>query len=195
MQSTLAIKNGHLKVLSLRYFGEKVTTVAASFAFAKTSAFGLVYAQLCGFTASVLILSFGATGLLARGLSLPWQNAGFLLRKYRDFPMHSGAGIIFQLLTAQTPALMFSAMFPLQMLGFYNLGQRIIDTPNTIIGSSLGTVFYRRLLSAKREDLHRIFLRTMRWTSLVFLPPMLILAIFSKPIVTLVLEPNGKNPH
>jgi len=187
IQTTIAIKYGNLRSISLRYFTEKVTTLLAAFLiFRKTPIYGLIFSQIMGYAASALTLTIGTGNRLFRRTD--WKNFPPLamLYKYRDFPLHNGLSNLFQILQMQAPALIFSTLFPLSMLGYYNLAQRIIEAPNAIVGSALGTVFYRRMLHAQKTELSRIYRRTMLWAGIVVLLPMLLVAIFSVPIVRAV---------
>lgn len=184
IQTQLSIKAGEMRTISVRYLVEKCVTVGMSFALFRVSErYGLIFAQIAGSFSSMIVLAIGTNASLFRFQAVSFRSARALFSKYRDFPLHNGLGILFQMLTTQVPALFFSIFYPLNMVGFYNLAQRIVDAPNALVVSSLGTVFYRRILTADRPDMRRIFLRTMAWAGSTLLFGMVIFAVFAKPLV------------
>lgn len=191
----LAIHQGRLKILSMRYVTEKLVVLGASLGFSQWQGAGLLTAQILGLGASVIIIGIATKSPLFGSWRSPAGGRRRLLAKYRDFPTKSGAASLLQMLTAQLPSLMFSAWYPVSRLGQYNLAQRITEAPNTAVASSLATVVYRRLLAAPPSDRPRIFARTLRWTTIVLLPPLVALGLVTRPFVTYGFGPSWEPAH
>ncbi|NJL24166.1 MAG: oligosaccharide flippase family protein [Calothrix sp. SM1_5_4] len=174
---------------------EKLTIIISALLLQNITEQGLLVAQVLGMLLSVLIVG-SATGMPFAGVfKLRPEDSLALLKKYRDFPLKNGFSSLLQTLTAQVPPILFSAFYSINDLGYYNLAQRIIDTPNTVVASSLGTVYYRRLLNASKGEMLRIYLRTIRWMALLLLIPVGIVLAFSGDFLRFIFGPEWQDAH
>ncbi|MCX7570125.1 oligosaccharide flippase family protein [Tumebacillus sp. DT12] len=146
------------------------------------------------------LLAFGPLGLLigdmigrfAGSLSLArlvWRGEGAPLRqvswrgmaemavRYRRFPLLSGGSSILNSLVLQLPALLLTAFYGVQVVGWYVLAQRVMGVPLQVIGSSMAQVYLAeaaelvKLPAAEREPkLRRLFWRTAKQMLMIGVP-------------------------
>jgi O-antigen/teichoic acid export membrane protein len=186
IQNQVSIRLGHLRALSLRNIFEKVVFVVAAFALAQWPAYGLIVAQLLGLAGATLLLIYANRPWPSLSLWIAPAQAVSLLKAYRDYPVKNGPATGLLILSTQLPQLIFSSLFSLEALGFYSLAQRLIDAPNAVLNSALSIVYYRRMLNARKDEMKRIFMRTLRLLAFVMVGPVIVLSFYSKPLVSLV---------
>lgn len=193
IQNQISIRLGHLRALSIRNIVEKLVFIAAAFALYKSPQYGLIVAQLTGIGAAALLLIFSNKPWPSLSIWIAPREAAAVFKAHRDFPIKNGPATIFQILSTQLPPLIFAGIYSVEVVGFYSLAQRLIDAPNAVLNSALSIVYYRRMLSARKDEMKRIFIRTLRWLAFVMVAPIVILSLFSKPIVTLVFGPQWES--
>jgi lipopolysaccharide exporter len=66
------------------------------------------------------------------------------LKRYRKFPLVDSWGSFINTLSWQLPALMLSSFFSQTTVGYYSLSNRVIMLPMTLLGHSIGQVFFQR---------------------------------------------------
>lgn len=186
IQNQIAIKLGHMRALSLRNLIEKLIAVGGSLLLAGLPMQGLILAQLCGVmnAALYLVAANRATGAL-NFLVLP-STAGRIVNAYRDYPLKHAPATAFNVLAGQLTPVLFSTLFSVQALGFYSLAQRLIDAPNAILNSALSVIYYKRVLTAPREDLRRLYWRMLRWLGLGMIAPLALVGLFASPLMVVV---------
>ena len=176
------MRNGRLKYLSARHIVERLgfvifALIAFNFGLSLT---GLIWAQTLALFLSLLAIVFGARWKFQFSL----KQTLIVMKKYGDFPRKNVASTALQLLTSQLPMIIYSRFFSASELGYLSLSQRLIDTPNSLIMSSLNVVYYRRLLVATRTHYQRIFLRSVSLGILAFGLPCLLAAVVAGPVFT-----------
>ena len=178
------LRAGNFRVAALRHILDKGLFIVAALLAAKLkfTVSGLILAQTLGYSISVLVLFWGCAWLP----SIHLGDVRRLAKKYSDFPRLNTMSVGFQLISTQLPILLYSNYFPVAEIGFLNLAQRLAELPNTIMTSALASVYYRRILSAAREQSRRIFLRTTLWTAIALIVPSLILAFWAGPLIRIV---------
>lgn len=184
------IRRSDFKALSVRQVSERLCVALLSLLFAKWAFldYGLAAAQTLGFVLSVCLLLLGNGELVRFKDAKIWLNDWKpLLYQYRDFPSKNLLSTGLQTLAGQLPPLVLSIFFSASQIGQLNLVQRLIDAPNSIVGSSLAVVYYRRLLNVTAEHRRRIFVFVSKWSILGLGLPGLGIMIFAKQITVLLL--------
>ena len=180
-----------LKIMALRHIAERVAVIAVAFALPTLDTeYGLIWAQAAGYAASILVLSAGGDGSFALAWRQPWANFKAIFKMYSDFPLKNSASMALQALTTQTPAIVYSVFFSAAQIGQLSVVQRIIDAPNTIVGSSLAVSYYRRMLDSTPAERWRIFSRVTLLSVPLIAIPALIAFIFAEPIMHLLVNRN-----
>lgn len=146
--------------------------------------FGFVYPIatpliiLSAFT-SFLYAVLLAVGLkLEKGKSKPVEQKNglglyALAKKYKDFPIFRAPEVTLNAASQGLPVLMLAAFFGPAAAGFYTLGRTVLAMPSTLLGKSIGDVFYPRLAEAahKKEDITLLVIKATKALALVGLVP------------------------
>ncbi|PCE67632.1 lipopolysaccharide biosynthesis protein [Salinivibrio sp. YCSC6] len=93
--------------------------------------------------------------------------------KYQDFPLFRAPQVAINALSQSLPVLMLASFFGPASAGFYTLGKTVMGIPTTLIGKSVGDVFYPRLTEAShnQESLFRLILKaTLALAAVGFFP-------------------------
>ena len=75
-----------------------------------------------------------------------------LARKYMKFPKYNTQHVLINTLFSQMPILILSKYFNSTIVGFYALSIRIIQMPIAILGNSLATVLYEKIVSLRNKN-------------------------------------------
>ncbi len=81
-----------------------------------------------------------------------------LAKRYKDFPKFSMWSALLNTISIQIPILMLTTFFGVSIVGFYSLSHRFISMPMSLIGGSIGQVFYQKASSIKHD---RLALKTL----------------------------------
>ncbi|MCH7418391.1 oligosaccharide flippase family protein [Pseudomonas mosselii] len=103
---------------------------------------GLVWGQLIGQLLALLALArmvLREDRSFVRGVSLGQMAAW--AKKYINFPKFLIAAHGFNTASSQMPIMLLSVMFNASSVGFYNLTQRVLGAPITLVAGALGDVF------------------------------------------------------
>lgn len=107
-----------------------------------------------------------------------------IFSKYRDFVIYQFPANILGTFTNQLPNQLFSRLFGNARLGGYAMCDRLLGVPMGLIGSPIGTVYFRQasIYVKEQKDLslftYRLITRIL-WISIV---PVLLAILFAKPI-------------
>lgn len=108
--------------------------------------------------------------------------------RYNNFPKFTLPSLFLNNASLQLPIFFFSTFFSSATVGFYALTQRVLNMPMTIIGSSIGQVFFQKASEHKGDP---IFLRSITWKLYkdllkIGIFPLSILLFFGKEIFSFV---------
>lgn len=185
--SQVKVRQHQMKILALRHIAERVAVIGVAFAVARLdSDYGLIWAQTAGYAMSALVLSLGGDGAFGRAWGQTRTRYLSLLKQYSDFPLKNSASMALQSITVQMPAIVYSFFFSAAQIGQLSVVQRIIDAPNTIIGSSFAVTYYRRMLDSPPEERWRIFRRVLALSAPLIALPALVAFVFAQPIMHLL---------
>lgn len=102
-----------------------------------------------------------------------------LAKRYQDFPIYRAPQDIINAFSQGLPILMLASFFGPAAAGFYTLAKAVMGAPSTLIGKSVGDVFYPRITKAAqdRENLFQLILKaTLALTAIGFAPFTLVVA-------------------
>lgn len=74
-----------------------------------------------------------------------------LAKRYKKFPMFSAPVILANFLSRHLTNILISLFYGTATLGFYSLVQRVLGMPSTIIGASIGQVFFQHATIEKEK--------------------------------------------
>jgi len=77
-----------------------------------------------------------------------------LAKEHYDFPLYRAPEVFINAISQGLPVLMLTAFFGPASAGFYTIGRSVLSIPSSLIGKSVGDVFYPRIAKAanKKED-------------------------------------------
>ena len=71
-----------------------------------------------------------------------------LAKEHYDFPLYRAPEVFLNAVSQGLPVLMLTAFFGPVSAGFYTIGRTVLNIPSTLIGKSIGDVFYPRIAEA-----------------------------------------------
>ena len=156
--------------------------------------------------------SFGSIGLilgtfLGYAVSSYWYIADFitlngkvypnyskkknkvLVKEYREFPLVNLPHVSLDLGRELLVAMFVAQYFGLEIFGWYSVSYTILKLPISIIGTSIGQVFYGRASELVNEgkSIFPLLKRTMRSLILLSIIPFAIVFFFGEPIFEFIL--------
>jgi O-antigen/teichoic acid export membrane protein len=86
----------------------------------------------------------------------------YIAKKYYDFPVYRTPQSLINIAAQSLPVLLLASFFGPSAAGFYSLGRKILSIPTTLIGRSVGNVFYPHIaeVANKGKSLSRPLLKT-----------------------------------
>lgn len=102
-----------------------------------------------------------------------------LAQRHHDFPLYRAPQVTLNAVSQSLPVLMLASFFGPSAAGFYALGKTVMGIPTSLIGKSVGDVFYPRITEAahNKENLHQLILKATKALALVgFLPFAVVIA-------------------
>ncbi|MGE4511693.1 MAG: lipopolysaccharide biosynthesis protein [Sulfurimonadaceae bacterium] len=101
-----------------------------------------------------------------------------LAKRYRDFPKFSSWAALANSSSQNLTNILISAFFGITTLGFYSLVYRVLGIPTTLIGSSIGQVFFQQASHVKHsnKNVMNIFVSTLK--KLIILSMLLYIPLF-----------------
>jgi len=95
-----------------------------------------------------------------------------LAKRYKNFPRYSMWAILANSLAQNFTNILISSIYSVTTLGFYSLVQRILGMPSTLIGNSIGQVYFQEATKEKQETGKTIktFISTVKKLIIIGLP-------------------------
>jgi O-antigen/teichoic acid export membrane protein len=84
--------------------------------------------------------------------SIRWRGIWFGIKRFRKFPLIDIWGALLNNISWQLPVLLLAVFFSQTLVGFYALAFRLIHLPMSLIGASLGKVFFQRASESKGDS-------------------------------------------
>jgi O-antigen/teichoic acid export membrane protein len=87
-----------------------------------------------------------------------------LAKRYKDFPKFSMWAVLANTLSLNLINILISSLYSIATLGFYSLVQRVLGMPSTLIGRSIGQVFFQEATKEKQKmgKINKIFNETAK---------------------------------
>ena len=93
-----------------------------------------------------------------------WDCIRAVATRYRRFPLVSSWSAMLNAASTNVPVLLFAALFSPVAAGYYALSHRILSLPASLVGQSVGKVYFERAARSKNqpEELRRLTLGLYR---------------------------------
>lgn len=102
-----------------------------------------------------------------------------LAAAHKDFPIYRAPQVFINAVSQSLPVLILASFFGPASAGFYAIGKMVLGVPSSLIGKSVGNVFYPRITEAahNKENLTRLIINaTVALAAVGFLPFALVIA-------------------
>jgi|LSQX01.1.fsa_nt_gb O-antigen/teichoic acid export membrane protein len=155
------------------------------------SATTLVVITTLGNGLQALMLAVGSKiplGSLRNSVRRDDTSVTAVARDYRDFPVYRAPEVFVNAISKSLPVLMLTSFFGPSAAGFYSIGKRVLDMPATLIGNSIGDVYYPRIAKAANVggDITLLLKKSSLTLALMGVVPFGIVALFGPLLFRLV---------
>lgn len=154
----------------------------------------LITGQLLGHIASIILYYH----LIFRDEVNIFSNINFkrliiLFKKYSKFPIYLGPSGVLSFASSELPTILIFYIFSADQAAFYALSRRALSMPMSLIGNSIGEVFFQRISQHTNitTNTNRILLlKTWMFLFAIAILPMLIIYLYAENIFSYVFGTN-----
>ena len=151
--------------------------IQLSLGFTKQGATGLISGQMISqfFENTILLKNLIKNKELIFKISK--EKIIALAKRYREIPKYSILATLSNTLAHRLTNILISSFYSVATLGFYSLVQRVLGVPSSLIGHSIGQVFFQEATKEKHETGQAIntFSKTVKKLIIIGLPSFTIL--------------------
>lgn len=153
----------------------------STYATSGTLILGHIAGQLTGVT--ILLERLGRVNSQLLLKSVRFENMISAARRHYRFPLFGTWAALLNTISWQLPAFLLSFYFSPAVVGYYALGLRLIQTPMSLIGNSIGQVFFQRASAARAQGiLPQLVEDTFRELVRIGFLPMVTLSIIGRDL-------------
>lgn len=156
--------------------------------FAGLGAIGLIFGQIIGQCAGIARMA--KTIFVDRrqiNLRVRLRGLGWATRRYRRFPIFDSWAGLLNVAGAQSPVLLFAALFSPTLAGYYALAYRVFSAPIGLIGRSVSQPLLIRIVEGRRDGTAAVFMkRLVGVLATLALPPFGMAVALSSDLVPLL---------
>ena len=115
-------------------------------------------------------------------------------KRHVNFPKYAMPAELLSTVSHQLPVFMLGAFSGVGTVGLYNLANRMLGLPSTILSSSVGEVYRQKATEAfhKKGHMTSLFYRTMTGLALVALPVFIAVILFGPDLFAFVFGENWR---
>ncbi|WP_412486418.1 lipopolysaccharide biosynthesis protein [Shewanella chilikensis] len=125
-------------------------TVQLGFGAINATASGLISGQIASHLVANVRLAYNAKRQYHLN-KISWVEMKRLTKRYIDFPKYSMWAALFNTLSYQLLNMIITIFYSVATLGFYSLAQRILGMPSSLIGDSIGRVYFQQATIEKNQ--------------------------------------------
>ncbi len=115
-----------------------------------------------------------------------------LMKRYKKLPIYNLPNALIDGFRLSGISILIAKFFTTATLGQFSLAWQMAQTPISLIGGSLSQVFFQKVSSSKKSDLHRIVIKFILQASIVAAPIFLLIYLFAVDIFIFVFGENWK---
>jgi O-antigen/teichoic acid export membrane protein len=143
--------------VSLSNMAEYTTNNALTLAagcFGYASVLSLFLGSLLGLIVKVVVMTHGILVFNLQLIRSSFKKANLLAvtRRYKKFPIYVLWTDVVSRFSLQVPIYFLSSYFSQTLVGYYSLGLRLLTMPVSLIGNSIGEVYFQREAQKKSSD-------------------------------------------
>ncbi len=193
---------GQLVLLSWKEFTRlsQLKVIQAVIVQAIAVGYGLYIADLMGlylgFLVGNIVAGLISVGHLLRSIKqVDVEHLKLMVYRYRKFPAINTPATLINSFSAQLPVLMLSRYYGPESVGFYTIAVKLIDSPMNIVAQSVSQVYLKAASDAfnsGKKALRKTYWNTVEKMALIGIVPVIVAAIFSPWVVTIILGAEWK---
>lgn len=115
-----------------------------------------------------------------------------LIKKYKKFPIFNLPNALIDGLRLSGVSILIAKFFTTATLGQFSLAWKMVQTPMSLIGSSLSQVFFQKISSSNKMELNLIVKKFIIKAFIIALPIFLIIYFFAVDIFIIVFGENWR---
>lgn len=191
-----SLANRHKKYLFLARTNVVTVSVTVSasiiFGWLGFSSTGLLISYFIGQAVALVVHIILACQIIKTWPISSLDKAIAVALKHRKFPFYSAPSVLLQSFSKQLPILVLSSLSSISLLGAFSRARQLLSLPMQLLGSSIGLVFRQRASENYHDtgSCKALYSTTLFWLTLLALPPVALLMIFSPDLFRIVLGPN-----
>lgn len=137
---------------------------------------------------ALMLISLSGLFYLANVSNLKAVSMKRVLLKYSDFPKYRAPQVIINAFSSSMPIFILSSFFGPAFAGFYTLTNKVLHLPTSLVGNSIGDVFFPRIAEAnhKGENLFTLLLKPTLFLSLLGIIPFGLIFMFGPSLFPLI---------
>lgn len=162
-------------------------SVQLSFGFIRSGAAGLISGQIFAQFISTYRLALNVVKNYK--INVSFYKLFSLAKRYRDFPLYSAPSAFVNTGSLQAPVLLLTSFFSQSVTGFFSVSIRIISLPVSLLGNSIGQVFFQQVSNNLNNNIEISYevQSTLKKLVLVALLPFSFLVVFGDLVFSFVL--------
>ncbi|MEH6962217.1 lipopolysaccharide biosynthesis protein [Priestia megaterium] len=118
------------------------------------------------------------------------KKLGFVLYKYRKFPLYSSFSVFLNSVSLQVPSILLINYYGTEIAGWFSLSQKVVAIPLSLIAVSLGQAYYgeaTKLLKAdSKKEVLRLFEETTKKIILIVSIPIILFSAFAPKLFVII---------
>lgn len=165
-----------------------LSIVQLGLGFLKLGTLGLISGQVASHVFSNLRLARGTLKNKALIAKIKLSKMLRLAKRYKDFPKFSMWATLINTISLQLNNFIITLLYSFTSLGYYSLVQKILGMPSSLIGTSIGQVFFQQASEERtRTGLAKnVFMSTTKKLFFISIVPFIVLFLISEELVTFV---------
>lgn len=187
-----AVRKKHFGDIAQTRITQAIATLAIQLTGYKLGGVALICGQAAGQGVGVVRLS--RLALTNRKFRYwDWKGIYKVSMRYKDFPVFSVWSALFYTAGRHIPSVMFAALFGVAAAGWYALAHRVVAMPMSVIGNSVGKVFFSSAAEASRNaELGRLFVAVHKILSEIAMPITILLLLLGPDLFATLFGNNWK---
>ncbi|HRW21081.1 MAG TPA: oligosaccharide flippase family protein [Bacteroidales bacterium] len=159
--------------------------IQVSLGFAKVGTAGLISGQLASFFSGNYKLS---TKILKKSKLFSYKRMKLMGKRYIDFPKFMLWSTLANTLSIHVSNIFINIIYSSKTLGFFSLANRTLGMPSSLIGSSIGQVFFQQasIEYQKYNNTKKIFVSTLKKLIIIGIPIFTLIFFFIEDAIALI---------
>lgn len=181
-----AVRTKRFSTIAGTKLRQAIATIGIQLVGFKLGSVALLLGQVAG--QGVGTTTLGVSAIRSTGFrGIHWRGIKWIAWRYRRFPIYSSWAGGANTASAELPPTLIAALFTPAAAGLYALAHRVLTLPMSLIGQSIGQVFFANAAEARRNgELGSLVASVHTKLAHVGFPPALVLVLLGPNLFTFV---------